>query len=201
MKMVSPFTLFENQLNCFKIDTNIELGNELRTFFSQSENNSLWKISTHRQTVTHALRHTEAIHLRYLKDLPKHINTLQANQVMEVATAPTANLPIFEKAISWFETALKNTGANNVEFGRIFVSKLAPHTTIDLHTDEGRYFSYYDRFHYTVTAAEENYFIIADENCILEQDSLFWVDNHIPHWLENKSDEGRINFIIDARLT
>lgn len=201
MKMVSPFSLFTNSFNCYKIATNIELGNELRSFFKNPENEPLWKISTHRQTVTHALRYTEAIHLRYLKDLPKHFNTIQANQVMEVTTSPTANLPIFQKAMTWFADSLHKTGANNVEFGRIFISRLAPHTKIDIHTDEGRYFSYYDRFHFTVTAADKNYFIIDNENCILDQDSLFWVDNHIPHWLENKSDEGRINFIIDARLT
>jgi hypothetical protein len=201
MKMFSPYKLFEDQRNSFKIASNADLGSELREFFGKEENSYLWQISTHRQTVTHALRHTEAIHLRYLKDLPRHFNTLQANQVMEVATAPTAELPIFQKAISWFETALTNTGANQVEFGRIFVSRLAPHTKIDLHTDEGKYFSYYDRFHYTVTAAAENYFVIDNENCVLDQDSLLWVDNHIPHWLENKSDEGRINFIIDARLS
>jgi hypothetical protein len=198
--MVSPFKLFEDNQNCFKIAQNPELGQELREFFSDPTNDYLWQISTHRQTITHALRYTESVHLRYLKDLPKQITTIEANQHMKVASAPMASIPVLDKTIKWFETALAATGAQ-IEIGRIFASRLAGHSTIDIHTDEGRYFSYYDRFHFTVTAAEDNLFIINNQNCILEQDSLYWVNNHIPHWLENKSDQGRINFIIDARLT
>jgi hypothetical protein len=199
--LVSPFKLFQEDLNSFIIDTNVELGNELREYFKNFENNYLWKISTHRQTVTQALRFTESIHLRHLKDLPPESNTLQANQHMMIAQSKIAEFPIFKKAITWFESALKFKGAKNVEFGRIFVSKLAANSIVDSHSDSGKYFSYYDRFHFTITAAEENIFSIRDENCILNMDSLYWVNNHVPHWLENRSNEDRINFIIDARLS
>ena len=199
--LVSSFKLFQEDLNSFIIDTNVELGDDLRKYFKDSENNYLWKISTHRQTVTQALRFTESIHLRHLKDLPPKSNTLQANQHMNVVQSNIANFPIFKKSIEWVELALKSKGAKNVEFGRIFVSKLAANSQVDPHTDSGKYFSYYDRFHFTVTAAKENIFSIRDENCILEMDSLYWVNNHVPHWLENRSDEDRINFIIDARLS
>jgi hypothetical protein len=199
--LVSPFKLFQEDLNSFIIDTNVELGGELREYFNNFENNYLWKISTHRQTVTQALRFTESIHLRHLKDLPPESNTLQANQHMIVAQSKIAEFPIFKKAIIWFESALKSKGAKNVEFGRIFVSKLAANSIVDSHSDSGKYFSYYDRFHFTITAAEENIFSIRDENCILNIDSLYWVNNHVPHWLENRSNKDRINFIVDARLT
>jgi len=199
--LVSPFKLFEEDLNSFMIDTNVELGEELREYFKNSENDYLWKISTHRQTITQELRFTESIHLRHLKNLPPGSNTLQANQHMNVTQSSIAEFPIFEKSIAWFEQALKSTGAQTVEFGRIFVSKLKSNSTIDVHTDSGKYFSYYDRFHFTVTAAEKNIFSIRNENCILKMDSLFWVNNHVLHWLENQSNEDRINFIIDARLS
>lgn len=200
MSTVSPFKLFSEELNSFKISQNAELGEELRKFFSNPASFHLWKLSTHRQTVTQALRHTESIPLRYLKDLPAGLNTLQANQHMEVTDSPLADIPMFKKTIEWFESALASTGCSRVEFGRIFASKLAGNQGVDLHTDEGKYFSYYDRFHFTVTAAPDNLFVIRDEECVLEQDCLYWVNNHVPHWLENKSNEGRINFIIDARL-
>ena len=122
--LVSPCKLFVDDLNSFKISTNVELGNELRNYFNDPANDFLWQISTHRQTITQALRFTESIHLRHLKDLPKGSNTLQANQHMEVAHSSIANIPIFKKSIDWFESALKSTGAQTVEFGRIFVSKL-----------------------------------------------------------------------------
>ena len=201
MKMISPFKLFEGELNFYKLDHNETLGNELREFFSQTNNNYLWKISEGRQKITHALRYTENIPLRHLKNVPKHYGTIESNQLMEVTSSKLIKIPLMEKTICWVESTLKKTGANNIEFGRIFVSKLAPYSVVDLHTDEGKYFSYYDRFHFTVTAADENYFIINNENCILKQDSLYWVDNHVPHWLENKSSDARINFIIDARLS
>ena len=199
--MVSPYKLFESTLNCYKINSNEELGNTLREFFNQPTNDYLWKLSTHRQTVTLALRNTETIHLRHLEHFPKNFDTLQLNQLMEVKQSLLAEIAVFKKAVNWFEEVLMNTGANTVELGRIFISKLSPNSKVDLHTDEGNYFSYYDRFHFTVTAAVDNIFSIQDKNYTLEQDSLYWVNNHVPHWLENKSKFGRINFIVDARLS
>jgi hypothetical protein len=200
-QLVSPYKFFQDDLNTFKIGENQELGTELREYFGDPKNNYLWKISTHRQTITQSLRFTESIHLRHLKDLPPEANTLQANQHMNVSQSNIASFPIFKKSIAWVESVLKTTGAETVEFGRIFVSKLAANSNVDLHTDSGKYFSYYDRFHFTITAAEENTFSIREENCILEMDSLYWVNNHVPHWLENRSNKDRINFIIDARLS
>jgi hypothetical protein len=200
MSMVSPFKLFEHELNSFKINANSELGHELREFFKDPANDYLWQLSTNRQTTTHALRYTESIPLRYLKGLPKGSTTIEANQHMEVTDSKLADIPVFRKTIEWFESALAATGCSRVEFGRIFASKLAGKQGVDLHTDEGKYFSYYDRFHFTVTAAPENLFVIRDEECVLEQNCLYWVNNHVPHWLDNTSTECRINFIIDARL-
>jgi len=199
--LVSPFKLFGSDLNYVKISANQELGSELRNYFSDPVNDDLWKLSTHRQTTTQALRFTQSIHLRFLKDLPTGITTIESNQWMEIDEKPLANEDIFKKTISWIEQTLLNTGADKVELGRIFVSKLAANSVIDSHVDRGKYFNYYDRFHFTVTAATKNIFMIRDEECILESDSLYWVNNHVPHWLENRSNEDRINFIIDARLS
>ncbi len=199
--LVSPFKLFGSDLNYVKISSNQTLGTDLRNYFTKPDNHDLWKLNTRRQNITHALRFTESIHLRSLKDLPAGITTTESNQWMEIDEKPLANEDIFKKTVSWVEQTLLNTGADNVEFGRIFVSKLAANSVIDSHIDSGKYFSYYDRFHFTVTAAKENIFMIRDEECILENDSLYWVNNHVHHWLENRSNEPRINFIIDARLS
>jgi len=198
---VSPFKLFVGDLNYFKIGTNEQLGDEIRSCLQDPSNAHLWKLATRRQTTTHALRFTESIHLRSLKDLYTGITTIESNQLTEIVEKPLANEYIFKKTISWFEQALLNTGASKVEFGRIFISKLAANSVIDAHVDSGKYFSYYDRFHFTVTAADENIFIIKDEECILTLNSLYWVNNHVTHWLENRSNEDRINFILDARLS
>ena len=183
-----------------KISSNPSLGEKLREFFKDTNNDYLWKLSTHRQTITHALRHTESIPLRYLKDLPKGVSTLEANQHMNVTDSQLMEIPLFKDTVEWIKEALLTTGSQEIQFGRIFASKLEKNSVIDLHTDEGIYFSYYDRFHFTLTAADENFFIIQNESCVLEENSLYWVNNHVPHWLENKSNTDRINFIIDARL-
>jgi hypothetical protein len=199
--LVSPFKIFDSDLNYVKIGSNEELGAELRNYFANTDNDHLWKLSTHRQTTTQALRFTESIHLRFLKDLPVGVSTIESNQWMEIGEKPVANENIFKKTVEWFEQTLLNTGADKVEFGRIFISKLAANSVIDPHVDSGKYFSYYDRFHFTVTAAKKNVFLIRNEECILNNDSLYWVNNHVSHWLENRSDEDRINFIVDARLS
>jgi hypothetical protein len=199
--LVSPFKLFSENLNYFKIGSNKELGDELRSYFTELGNDDIWKLVTNRQRLTHALRFTETIHLYALKDLPAESDTTQANQWMDIQPLKQADIDVFKKAIAWFKESLLSTGAEHVEFGRIFVSKLAAKSTIDTHTDSGKYFSYYDRFHFTVTAADKNVFIIKDEECILNRDSLYWVNNHVTHWLENRSNEDRINFILDARLS
>jgi len=199
--LVSPFKLFSENLNYFKIGENKDLGDELRDFFFNSDNDFLWKLSTHRQNITRELRFTESIHLRSLKDFPANADTIQANEWMSLRQTNQSNIDIFKKAVSWFEETLLDTGAANVEFGRIFISKLLANSVIDSHVDSGKYFSYYDRFHFTVTAATANIFMIGDEECILESDSLNWVNNHVPHWLENRSNADRINFIIDVRLS
>ena len=136
--LVSPFKIFESDLNYVKIGSNKELGDELRAYLADSANHHLWKLSTHRQTTTHALRFTESIHLRFLKDLPTGISTIESNQWMEIGEKPVSNENIFKKAISWFEKMLLNTGADQVEFGRIFISKLSANSIIDSHVDSGK---------------------------------------------------------------
>ena len=199
--LVSPFKLFSEDLNYFKIGENKELGAELRSYFDNPGNHYLWKRDSHRQTTTHALRFTETIHLQSLKNLPLTSDTLQANEWMTIGPTDQASISIFDKSIKWVEQSLLSTGASNVEFGRIFISKLAAKSAIEKHTDSGKYFNYYDRFHFTVTEAEQNFLLCGDDEWFMDSDSLYWFNNHVPHYLSNHSDEDRINFIIDARLS
>lgn len=199
--LVSPFKIFAEDLNYFRIGSNQELGDELRAYFADPANNDLWQLVTNRQRLTHALRFTETIHLYALKDLPIESDTIQANQWMDIQPLAQSDISVFKKAINWFEEILVSTGAAQVEFGRIFVSKLAAKSAIETHTDSGKYFSYYDRFHFTVTEADQNFLLCKDDGWFMDADSMYWFNNHVPHWLENQSNEPRINFIIDARLS
>lgn len=199
--LVSPFKIFKEDLNIYKLGFESSLGQELRDFLKSSETDELWKLNTHRQTITYALRNTESINIRQLIGIPKKVTTAESSKYMEIDWTSTANIPIINKSMMWFTSMLEKSGASSIEFGRVFLSKLSPNSIIDLHTDEGDYFRYFDRFHYTITASSDNKFVIRDKEYILEQDSFYWVNNHVPHWLSNNSNESRINIIIDARLT
>lgn len=199
--MLSPNKLCEFEKNYFEISSNIELAQELELFFKDPSNEYLWGINTGRQRITHALRHTESISLRMPVVNTALKTTTEWNQVTEIVNTPLMEIPVFKKTKEWLDRSLQKAGANSVEFGRIFFSKHHANTNIDKHIDEGKYFSYYDRFHFVIDQTDgENIFHIRDEDVLLKKGKLYWVNNHVPHWLANKSNADRTNLIFDARL-
>lgn len=203
--MFSPYTLAPTTDNSKLIAENQELATRLAKFFQDEKFKFLWDINTARQRMTKALEHTSMIALRRaVAPGDKQItNTLEWNQVTDIIdTQVLEKFPIFQDLVKWLEESLKSTGAENVEFGRIFFSKHLANTQIGLHTDEGAYFDYYDRFHFVIDQTDgENIFFIREEPILLEVGKLYWVNNHVPHWLENRSSKDRINLIFDARLS
>jgi hypothetical protein len=200
--MLSPFKFCPFEDNSVLIGSNQELATRLQKFLETDTGKYLWTLNTIRQQTTHSLRHTEAIMLRKLKVNSTLANTLEYNQVMEVEdTQILTSVKIFQELVTWLESALKAKGASNIEWGRIFFSNHHAGTSIDLHTDEGAYFSHFDRFHFCVSSNENNVFHIRDEDCELAEGNLYWVNNHVPHWLENNSTTDRINLIFDARIS
>lgn len=200
--MLSPFKLCNDSDNSFHIAHNPDLASKLGHFLTH-DGAPLWKVNTHRQRTTHALRFTEQIPLRNLDivgDIPK--NTAEFNQVMTVKeTRLMEESPLFLEMIKWIEQSFRAAGVNDVEFGRIFFSKHLAGTSIDKHTDSGAYFSYFDRFHYCITSNENNLFVIRGHDIKMQEGGLYWVNNHVPHWLRNDNTIDRINLIFDARLT
>jgi len=201
--MYSPYKLCDFEKNYFHVSTNKLLAQELKEFFNYKNTDYLWKLITNRQKMAHALRNTEMIALRILTgDFTQIKSTNEFNQVMSVGeTEVLKSVPLFQKTIKWMETSLINAGANRIEWGRIFFSKHFANSDIDTHTDDGAYFDYYDRFHFVIDQTDnENVFHIRDEDIRLLQGNLYWVNNHVPHWLKNSSNNDRINLIADARL-
>ncbi len=203
--MYSPFKLVDVDKNFYQIGSNIDLANRLKDFFQNEKVEYFWKLDTSRQRMARALQHTEMIALRMpIPPDPNQLKTTnQWNQVLNIVDAEKfKNIKIFQELREWLLLTLKETGANNIEFGRIFFSRHKRNTEIGLHTDEGEYFSYYDRFHFVIDQTDnENIFFIRDEPIKLLQGNLYWVNNHVPHYLENRSTKDRINLIFDARLS
>lgn len=203
--MFSPFKIPNALENYCKVSTNFKLANDIRELLDTEETQYFWDVDTSRQTAAAALRHTKMFPLRLPvpPDPSKIKSTSQWNQVMVIeSNSLTTKYPIFQELCDWVEKSLLETGASDVKFGRIFFSKHAANTEIGLHTDEGEYFKYYDRFHFVIDQVDhKNIFYIRDEPIELLIGGLYWVNNHVPHWLANISDKDRINCIIDARLS
>jgi hypothetical protein len=199
--MFSPFKFCEITEDSFLIGTDVKLAEELLEFFMQDKNKDLWLINTHRQTTTYALRNTQSIMLRKLKLSQKLGNTLEYNQVMEVEDSVLVErYPIFLHTIQRIEKIFLDAGVSQIEWGRIFFSKFLANSEIDEHTDEGEYFSYYDRFHFVIDTPDNCVFHLRNQDKYFQQGELCWVNNHVPHWLKNYGNSDRINLIVDARL-
>lgn len=201
--MISPFKLASQDKNYFKIGTNKKLAFHLREFFQKHKDTDLWDLHTERQTMAEALQHTKMIPLRHPIADQQVNTTLGYNQILKIEdTRLKEHIFIFKKLIEWIENEMLKTGAKSVEYGRIFFSNHLAKTKIGLHVDEGAYFDYYDRFHFVIDQVDgSNVFYIRNDPMLLLTGSLYWVNNHVPHWLENESDSDRINLIFDARLT
>lgn len=201
--MYSPKKLCSFENNYFQISSNKDLAERIAQYFSDPKTDFLWKLITNRQKMAYALRNTEMVVLRRLVgDFSNIKSTNQFNQEMAVDdTEILKRNPLFQEAVKWLEESLISAGATKVEWGRIFFSKHFANSDIDIHTDEGKYFDYYDRFHFVIDQTDnENIFHIRDEDVKLLQGHFYWVNNHVPHWLKNQSNKDRINLIIDARI-
>jgi len=203
--MFSPFKLISSDQSSLLIGSNTELAERLKIFFQDSKVDYLWNISTGRQRMAPELQHTKMIALRRPVP-PASVNlktTVEWNQVTAIKDDMILNrYPIFQETYQWLKEIMNSLGANEVEFGRVFFSTHLANTLIGEHVDKGAYFSYYDRFHFVIDQVNgENIFHIQNQPQILETGKLYWVNNHVPHWLENRSNTGRINLIFDARLS
>jgi len=203
--MFSPYKLVKEDSNYFEVSGNLELAEKIKNFFLDPSVQDLWSINTSRQKMALELRHTCMFALRYpvAPESNPLTTTEKWNQVTTLENSVLfSEYSLFKEIVDWLETSLKENGANKVEFGRIFFSKHYANSKIDMHIDEGVYFNYYDRFHFVIDQTDnENIFYIRNNPILLQTGKLYWVNNHVPHWLENNSSKDRINLIIDARLS
>lgn len=199
--MYSPFKFCDFRENSFLIAENNDLSLLLSNFFEQKENDYLWNLCVHRQSTTYELRNTKSIILRRLS-LDEHLTSTRAyNEVLDVEDSELMNqISIFSDLKEKFENIFRSRGVRHIKWGRIFFSKLFADSEIDTHVDEGNYFSRFDRFHFVISSPENCVFHIRNEDVFLKQGCLYWVNNHVPHWLKNSGKIDRINLIFDARL-
>ena len=66
---------------------------------------------------------------------------------------------------------------------------------VGAHIDEGLYYLTRDRYHLSI-AGQYQYFV-GNETAIIDEGTLFWFNNKMPHGAVNLGDETRITFVFD----
>lgn len=88
------------------------------------------------------------------------------------------------------------------QLGRVVLTRLAPGKVIFPHADiVGNYSKFYTRFHVPIKSSEGVIFICASERISMLSGELYWFDHASTHSVENRSQDDRINLIIDVRLS
>lgn len=178
------------------ISENQELATELRSYLDS--NKDFWLRYTGRQRTTHALRHTEQIPLIVPTDANPNKTTSQWNDVLSLKYTEFYEDPVLRKSADWIIETLTNHFGKEPEIGRIFFSKLKAGQDVDPHVDAGKYFDKFDRFHFVVQGDEKTTFISGEDTQQLMTGFFFWTNNHIDHYLLNRSEQDRIVIITDA---
>lgn len=99
------------------------------------------------------------------------------------------------------ETA-KLVGA--IQVARVMIVNLHPGGIIDPHPDEGVYADSFERFHLCLQADFGNEFHVQEpgqpyhwQTAEMRPGDLWWFDHKRVHWVENRSNTGRVHMIMD----
>ncbi len=163
---------------------------------SSNEARMAWLQNQSRQQMTAALRHTENIHLRYIKP-PAGYDTRKANDILEVFDN---EMLLHMKALKAIHDRVvgisKHLGCKDI--GRIFLSKLLAGCEVARHTDEGDYFSKYGRYHLVLHTNPDAACEVDQEECFMPTGTVWWLENGLPHSFWNRGTTDRIHVIWDA---
>ena len=66
---------------------------------------------------------------------------------------------------------------------------------VGAHTDDGTYYLTRDRYHLSIQGQYQ--YFVGDETTIIDEGTLFWFNNKMPHGAVNLGDNIRITFIFD----
>ena len=83
--------------------------------------------------------------------------------------------------------------------GRAMLTKLPPGGQITLHTDEGLYADYYDRFHVCIDADENSTFTCGAEEVEMRPGECWWFNHKRAHSVFNGGQRDRLHMIVDVQ--
>lgn len=97
--------------------------------------------------------------------------------------------PILDFALSSFS---KGGVVLNIQLARMM-----PGAVIPMHTDSSTLLTSSYRLHVPLKTNSDIHFMVDDERIIMQQGRLYNLNNRVPHWVENRSNQERIHLIID----
>ena len=85
------------------------------------------------------------------------------------------------------------------ELGRVRVSMIEGNGGIVPHIDTGKYFTIHERYHIVIQAAKGTKIVCGDEEVVMHENELWWMDNSIMHHVDNLAESPRIHIVFDIR--
>ena len=110
------------------------------------------------------------------------------------------NYPVFDLFPEMYEHVLDLMSlVRGEQLGRVIITKLPPKGKIHEHIDTGDAAEFYTRYHTVLDCGDFNYFYSGDEYLSMQKGHVYYVNNHIPHRVENDSNKDRIHLICDIQ--
>ena len=81
--------------------------------------------------------------------------------------------------------------------GRVAIVSLKPRGKVERHVDDGMYYKLRSRFHLVLKSPNGSRFVSGDEQTLMHEGELWWLNNRLPHEAYNDSDQDRIHLIFD----
>jgi len=158
-----------------------------------------WQEHNERQEVFDVHSHTQTIPLIFDADFRHRFPTVQP----QLEQFQQYLAPVMQNIVDYYNKQtinIRNSRPNPVSksyFGRIILVKLAPHSEISEHTDNGFSLSRVHRIHLPIITNEKVEFTVDDVTKNLKEGQLWEINNRGTHSVKNLSEQSRVHFIFD----
>ncbi|WP_440873662.1 aspartyl/asparaginyl beta-hydroxylase domain-containing protein [Thalassotalea sp. PLHSN55] len=171
---------------------------ELKTLVD-SITTAQWQAHNERQKTFDVHSHTKTIPLIFDADFRHRFpTTLPALEQFQQALAPVMQTIVEHfKSITIITRGDRPNPVAKGYFVRLILVKLAPHSEIDEHTDNGFSLSRVHRIHLPIITNEHVEFTVDDVTKNLQAGELWEINNRGTHGVKNLSEQARVHFIFD----
>lgn len=158
-----------------------------------------WQAHNERQEVFDVHSHTQTIPLIFDSDFRHRFPTKHPSLVLFQQLLA----PVMQAIIDYYQVQTiptRHSRPNPVikgYFVRMIIVKMAPHSEISEHTDNGFSLSRVHRIHLPIITNDKVEFTVDDVTKTLKEGELWEINNRGRHHVKNLSEHARIHFIFD----